>query len=135
MTDQKPDPSNAQSVSELEDMPRNTDPHEVYDSVSSLPTWWRTVVEEFSEHDLRPYRPPQFKNGVIAPPVISMLERRYDTDIQLLAIDPRLDDDWTVYIDGNELMEIGHRRKPAGYTVYDTTAEELESAIDEYTNS
>lgn len=108
------------------------DPYEDVD-VETLPDWWRAAIEEFEAHDLRPYRPPRFSDGTIAPPVVQQLEQEHDCTITLVGEDVRHGDAWSVYVDDTQVGTIDRHRSAAGYTVYelsrDTFTELITAAV------
>lgn len=117
------------SVESLADRDRNTDPSTVYDDLDSLPEWWREAVEEFEEHGLRPYRPSRSKDGEIIREVVERLEKEYGATVDLKAKNPEHDGEWSVIVDGEPAATVPHRRRINGFTEYDITSEELESAV------
>lgn len=117
------------TVAELADRSRTTDPTTVYDDLDALPDWWRTAVEEFAAHDLRPYRPSRFDDGTVAPPVVDAVEEEYGVTVRFMAVDPGSDDDWQLYVDGEPVATVAHRRDPRGYTVYGISSAEFEETV------
>lgn len=118
-----------ESVDDLADAERVSDPSAVYDDVEALPAWWRELVYEFAEHDLRPYRPSRLADGKITYEVIDALEARFDVEITVKSDDPHRSDSWRVVVDGTTVLTTTHERKPAGYTEYGVTASELLEAV------
>lgn len=49
--------------------------------ISDLPSWWRNAIEEFERHELQPYQPPRFSDGVFKYTVIERLEEEYNINI------------------------------------------------------
>lgn len=127
------DPAPDQEIASLADRAPGSDPVDPYEDVdvSELPDWWRARVEQFREHDLRPYRPPQFADEVLAPPLITALEEELDVDIRFMGFDVSFRDDWSLYVDGRFIRDIGRRREGAGYTKFELTANELIDAVAE----
>lgn len=116
-------------VESLAERERNSDPSAVYDDLDSLPAWWREAIEEFADNDLRPYRPSRLADGEIVREVVDAVEKKYGVSVELKAINPEHDGEWSVFVDGEEAATVPHRRKVDGYTEYGITSEELESAI------
>jgi len=119
------------------DVPRSADlepgfdeenPYENAD-LSSYPEWWRQSVKEFEEYGMRPYRPPRCEDGTILPEFISGLESELDVTIQLRGIDPRIGNDWSVFVDDERVTQISRERTGDGYTQYHVTAPEFEQLI------
>lgn len=106
----------------------DSDPYEDVD-ISDLPEWWRRAIETFREHDLRPYRPPRFEDGTLKHEVIDQVEAELDVDIRLACFNARHGDDWTVYVNGEQIGEIGHRRSPDGYSVFEIGSDEFVSFV------
>lgn len=116
---------------------RHRDPGEadadVYEDVdtSALPTWWRRAIEEFEEHDLRPYRPPRFDDGTLKHVVVNRLENRHDVTVRFVGRDVTYGDDWEVYVDGDRIGTVGRHRSPHGYTVFELESDEFVSLVEE----
>jgi len=106
-----------------------SDPYEGED-LETYPEWWRRNVEEFREHDMRPYRPPRLSDGALSPPVLERLEADYGVDLTVRSTDPA-DGNWALLVDGEPVCELAHERDGGGYTVYGITAAELEAAVRE----
>ena len=106
------------------------DPYEDVD-LSELPDWWRRAVEEFREHDLRPYRPPRFADGTLVHEVVEPLEAEIDVAIDFANLAGDRREDWSVRLDGEPVGRIPRRRSPEGYTVYETEPETLELIVRE----
>lgn len=120
---------NRETVADLADRERTSDPTEVYENVEVLPTWWREVVHEFQTHDLRPYSPSRFTDDMIVREVITDLEERYGVDITLSAKNPSYNGEWSVSVDGVPITDVKHQRKPDGYTVYHISSDEFEEIV------
>lgn len=105
------------------------DPYEDVD-IDALPNWWRRNVETFRSHEMRPYRPPVFKDGVPVPPVVDRLENELDVSITLSKhLAGRSDDDWTVRVDDRVVASAERTRDDTGRSVYSIGCEEFESAV------
>lgn len=104
----------------------------VYDDpdLAELPEWWRSAIGEFREHDLPPYQPPRFSDGVLIHEVIDKLREKHDQRIVLIGMDTRYGDDWTVRIGEETIGEIRHGRASEGYVVFGMESEEFEEWID-----
>lgn len=107
------------------------DPGDPYAEIDleTLPAWWRNAVAEFEAYGLRPYRPPQFADGRPKHEVVAMVEANHDVDIAIRGVDVTAGDDWTIHVDGEAIGPIGRRRSPAGYTVFECTAERFAARI------
>ena len=116
-------------VAELAGAERITDPAAVYDDVESLPEWWRALVYEFEEHDLRPYQPSRLADGEVVYEVVRDLEDRFDVRITIKSDDPTREGTWKFVVDGATVVLTTHERKAAGYTKYGVTTEELVDAV------
>lgn len=99
------------------------------EDISQYPEWWRRNIEQFREHELRPYRPPRFTDDEYTPNVITKLEADLDVDVLIRAIEPRVGDDWSVSVDGEVVTTIGRHRSGDGYTVYELSSDEFESIV------
>lgn len=99
--------------------------------LAGYPGWWRRNVEQFRDYGMRPYRPPRFTDGEYTPEVIERLEAEFDVDVLFRAVDPRLGDDWSVVVDGEEVASVERYRSGDGYTVYELSSEEFRSVIRE----
>lgn len=99
--------------------------------LSAYPDWWRKNIRTFQDFGMRPYRPPRFADGGVVPEVITRLETEFGVEIRLRAIDPRVGEDWGVYVDGRRVAEIGRERVGDGYTEYQLTAEGFEALIED----
>jgi hypothetical protein len=104
----------------------------VYDDSnrSELPEWWHSAIAEFRAHDLPPYQPPRFADGVLIHEVIENLEDRHNRRISLLGMDTRYGDDWAVRIGEKTVGEIKHGRAAEGYVVFGLESDEFEEWID-----
>ena len=114
-----------------ESVPAGYDEDDPYadEDVSTYPEWWRRNIEQFREHGMRPYRPPRFTDGEYTPEVIEALEAELGVDVLIRAVDPRVGDDWSVFVDGREVATVGRHRSGDGYTVYELASDEFESAV------
>lgn len=115
------------------DVPAGYDENDPYadEDISDYPDWWRRNIEQFREHGMRPYRPPRFTDEKYTPEVIARLEAEFDVDVQFRALEPRVGDDWSVVVDGEEVGAVGRRRSGDGYTVYELTSTEFEQMVED----
>jgi hypothetical protein len=104
------------------------DPYEGVD-LSTYPDWWREAVERFREHGMRPYRPPRFGDGELVPPTVADLEAELGASVDLRSTDPGPDPDWTLWVDGERVREVGRHRAADGHTVYELAREEFEALV------
>jgi hypothetical protein len=102
------------------------------DDEDERPEWWRQAAAEFERYDLRPYRPPRFADGTLKHEVVDRLEAEYGVAITFVSIDPEPNDEWEVRVDATTVFELGHRRHRAGYSIFETTAEQFESTVREW---
>ncbi|KOX95338.1 hypothetical protein [Halorubrum tropicale] len=102
-----------------------------YDGVdiNELPDWWADAITEFREHDLRPYSPPRFSDGVLVPPVVSRLESAYDAEIRFIGVGVQYGDAWSVYADGDVVTTVDRERTADAYTRYEMTSGEFERVV------
>lgn len=114
-----------EAIESLRGREPGSDPADPYADVDpdGLPAWWRTAVEEFDAHDLRPYRPPRFADGTFVHELRDDLERDLDVAIGFGATGSDYRERWTVRIDGDPAFEIPRFRAAEGYTVYDVDPE------------
>ena len=99
--------------------------------ISELPDWWRSAIAEFRSHDLPPYKPPRFSDGVLIQEVIDKLKEEHSRRISLIGIDTRYGDDWSVRVDDKTVGEIEHTRAAEGYVVFGMESEKFEQWIDD----
>jgi hypothetical protein len=111
--------------------PPGFDEADPYDKVElgTYPEWWRQNIREFRKYGMRPYRPPRFQDGALTPEVISQLEADLNVTIDLRAINPRVNEDWSVWVDGARIGQIGRERTGDGHTEYHMTAAEFEQLV------
>lgn len=123
--------------SEREGLPPGYDEANPYESadVEDYPEWWRKNIEEHREFGLRPYRPPRFTDGSIVPEVVDAIENEEGVDVQICSVNPHEDDDWEVRVDGETVMTVEHWRSDDGYSVYDVTADEFRSGVEDSLDS
>lgn len=95
----------------------DADPYEDED-LQTYPDWWRENIDLFRNFELRPYRPPQFSDGVITQDVISNFENTFDIDIKLKRTNSTPGDDWGVWIDDEQVASVERERTAEGRTVY-----------------
>lgn len=98
------------------------------EDLTTYPTWWRRNIEEFRKYDMRPYRPPQLRDGTISPPFIQDLEETYDVDIRFQSTEPE-SGQWELVIDGESIRSIAHERDGGGYSIFGITADELTDIV------
>ena len=98
--------------------------------MSQLSEWWQKVIEEFEEQGLRAFRPSRFADGESktlgdrgGP------ERTRGREITLEGVNVEYGDDWTVYVAGEAVGEIGRHRSPDGYSVFVIVSDEFSSWI------
>lgn len=104
------------------------DPYEGED-LSTYPDWWRENIQEFRDHEMRPYRPPRFVDGEFVPPLLMDLEADLAVEIRLRTIDPAVGDNWVVTVDGETVTEVARTREGEGFTQYDVDAATIESVV------
>jgi hypothetical protein len=119
------------SITTLANRDAGEDPDDPYSSidVSQLPKWWQQAISEHEEYDLRPYRPPRFSDGTLVPVLIKRLERELNVDINLIGLNAQCQGGWTVQVDKERITELGRRRSPDGYTIFDISGTEFEVHI------
>lgn len=130
---------NDRSISrgEIVNRPPGFDPLDPYEnkSLKNLPNWWRKAVNLFDNYDLRPFRPPRFKDDVFKHEVIDRLESEFNINIQFRCFEDRCDGDWEIQIDGKLISHVGRHRSTAGYSVFEITSEEFEKKVREHIES
>lgn len=119
--------------SEREGLPPGYDEANPYESadIEDFPEWWRRNIEEHREFDLRPYRPPRFIDDSIVPEVVGVMENEEGVDVQICSVNPQEDEGWEVWVDGEKVMTVEHWRSDDGYSVYNVTADEFRSNIED----
>jgi hypothetical protein len=110
------------------------DPYEDED-LEEYPDWWRRNIEEFREHDLRPYRPPRFVDGVLVPPFISELEEETNEEIHLRTLQPTEEGTWEVLLGLERVTTVDRYRHSDGYSVYEIESESLGQLVRESADS
>lgn len=107
------------------------------EDLEKYPQWWQENVKEFQAHNMRPYRPPQFKDGSIVPELVNELQEQLGVDVKLQKRDPQNDagenphqeHDWDVLIDGERISTVPRYRAPEGYSVYDIGSDAFEEMV------
>ena len=109
------------------DLPAGYDEDDPYEgeNLETYPRWWRENIKEFQEHNMRPYRPPQFKDGSIVPTLVKELQAKLEVGIRFqntnpdTNADPHQKHDWKLIIDGEAVSTVPRYRAAEGYSVYD----------------
>lgn len=123
------------------DLPAGYDEDDPYEGedIETYPQWWRENVEEFQEHNMRPYRPPRFRDGTIVPEFVNELQERFGVDIKFQNRNPKTKDDdphqtrdWDLLVDGESTSTVPRYRAPEGYSVYDIESTTLEEMVQNY---
>lgn len=104
------------------------DPYEDAD-LAEFPEWWRTNVELFREHEMRPYRPPRFADGVVTTEVIDRLEAELGVSIRLRSVDPQGGGGWKIWVDGDPVVAIDRTRTRDGNSRYEISSSAFESLV------
>ena len=99
--------------------------------ISELPDWWRSAIAEFRSHDLPPYKPPRFSDGVLIQEVIDKLREEHSRRVSLIGIDTRYGDDWSVRVDDKTVGEIEHTRAAEGYVVFGMESKKFKQWVDD----
>lgn len=125
---------NGLDVESLRSRSPGEEPRSPYDDVdiSTLPGWWRRAIEEFDEHDLRPYQPPRFDDGELKRDVVDEIERRHDVTVRFVGKNVLYRENWEVRVDEDLVGEIGRRRDPEGYTVLEIESDEFVAMIERH---
>jgi len=123
MTDEQSIPSSHRPMGYDEDSPYEDE------DMSSYPDWWREGIESFSEHGLRPYRPPRFEDGTYTPELIDSLESELAVEIRFQSLNPQETDCWDIVVDDSVVGTVERYRSQEGYTVYDMPSDEFETVI------
>lgn len=125
------DADSQREVESLRARSAGEDPEDPYEDVDieSLPSWWQQWIKLFEEHDLRPYRPPRFEDGVLKHEIVEDLEAELGVEIRFRGVNATYGDDWEIYVDGDPVRSIGRRRSPDGYTVFAMESDEFKSEI------
>jgi hypothetical protein len=113
------------------DLPAGHDERDPYAEVdlSTYPDWWRENVETFAAAGLRPYRPSRLADDTLTHDLIDRLERQFDADIRLRAVDPQSDGDWALWVDGEPVRRVEHVREPEGFTRYLIDPDQIREAV------
>ncbi|MFC6873199.1 hypothetical protein [Halobellus marinus] len=97
--------------------------------LEEFPEWWRRNVEEFREHEMRPYRPPRLADGTVTTELIDRLESTYGVEVRIRAVDPHEGGAWKILVDDEAVRSIERTRTEAGNTRYEITAAAFETAV------
>lgn len=101
------------------------------EDLTQYPDWWQANIQEFRSHGMRPYRPPQFCDDALVPEIITRLESELTADINIRAVDPRVGDDWQLFVNGQPIAEIARERVGGGYTEFKLSSAEFERLVRE----
>ena len=104
------------------------DPYQGQD-LADYPPWWRENVERFREHGMRPYRPPQFRDGELTTPVVERLEEALGVTVRLRAVNPTYEEPWDVCVDGEPVASVDRARNSEGRTIYAISSDDFESLV------
>lgn len=112
-------------------LPAGYDEEDPYagEDLSTYPEWWRRNIEEFRKYGLRPYRPPRFADGEIAPDVIDTIETEVSVDIRFQTINPHEGNEWELLVDGERVVTVARHRMSEGYSRYEITSDEFERVV------
>lgn len=97
------------------------------------PDWWEENKKLRKQLDLPFYEPPRFSDGKYTHELLSELEDIYRCEIQLMGIDTRYPDDWTVRVDGEEMFDLPRHRDDNGNTVYELSSQEFRDKFTDHT--
>lgn len=106
------------------------DPYEGVD-ITTLPDWWRRNIEEFNDHNMRPYRPPRFADGTLTPQLRTELEETFEVSIEIRSSNRPNEANWMILLNGDLLTTVGHYRHGDGYTVFDIDSETVKTLVRE----
>jgi len=112
-------------------LPPGFDEESPYDDteLASFPEWWRENIEQFQDHEMRPYRPPRLSDGTVTTELITHLESTYDVTIRIRAINPHEGGAWKIFVDDEAIHSVDRTRTESGNTRYEITATEFEAAV------
>lgn len=99
------------------------------EDLDTYPDWWRQNIEEFSDHDMRPYRPPRFADGKLTPEVVSALEEELGVTVRFRSVDPHLGSDWMVWVDNQPVKAVRRTREAGGFSEYHIGSEQFEELV------
>lgn len=123
--------TNEPDVELLQSRPPGHDPEDPYKDIdiSALPDWWQRAIREFEAHGLRPFRPSRFEDGTFTYEVVDRIEEELDIAVQIVGVDAKHGDDWTLFVDNEPVDSIPRRRSRNGYTVFELSSDEFESLV------
>ena len=109
------------------DVPAGYDEEDPYADadIDALDPWWRENIRVFSEHGMRPYRPPQFADGMHTPVVLDSLEEELGVSVRLRTLNPQDGGEWEVLVEDEPVGSIGRYRDDGGFSVYTINADEF----------
>jgi len=113
-----------------EHLPAGYDKKDPYEGeeLSSYPSWWQELAKEFREYELRPYRPPQFLDGKLAPECVTALERQLSVKIRFKTLNPD-NNKWKIYVDDNAVGSVTRTREGGGYTLYHMSSSDFKNIV------
>jgi hypothetical protein len=114
-----------------EHLPAGYDEEDPYEGevLETYPDWWQESIELFRDHNMRPYRPSRFSDGVNVPSLIEELSKELGVSIMFRAFEPETSEDWDILVDGKAIKKVGRHREPEGFTKYHIDSKEFESIV------
>lgn len=105
------------------------------EDLDEYPEWWRRNIDEFRDHGMRPYRPPRFVDGGLVPEAVIECEGDLNVTIQIRAVNPEVNENWEVWVDGNCATTVGRHRDGDGSTVYEIDEESFRDIVHDATST
>lgn len=100
------------------------------DELDDVPPWWDDNVEIREELDLPGYDAPKFDDGVYVHTVVEELESLHGCQIQFVQPSPSKGSRWEVRVDGHTVEEVERTRDVDANTVFQISATELRSTVE-----
>lgn len=114
-------------------LPAGYDEHDPYEDedLDDYPAWWRENIQEFRDHDMRPYRPPRFSDGELVPEIVLDCEAELGVDVGIRAVNPELEEDWELQVADTTVTTVGRHRDGDGVTIYEMTSDDFIAVVEE----
>lgn len=99
------------------------------------PAWWDENERLKRELDIPDYEPPRFSDGTYVHDVVDEFESAFGCTVRFVGYDTTYPDDWTVTVDGVDVVDVGRHRDANGNTVYEVDASTFRRWLGEHLES
>jgi len=119
------------------DLPPGYDDEDPYANIDieRFDPWWRENIDLFRDHNMRPYRPPQFIDGAHTPPILKRLKDEFGVSIRFRVLDPQAHNDWEIRVDGDAVTTVERYRDDGGFSVYNMESQVFEQVVRDFLTS